>query len=295
MVVRALVLGAMLAAAPGVSAEVRPPLRVGMEADGPQAAHIAAQVGGSACVTPEAYVFTNPATPARLEAELVLLCNALRLGGYPVEIAFVYVYNYNRGLAEAVAGRVDLPTQTVWSAEIEAHAEALLASDPLIGPGEWIVGLYTTENRSDVLAARPEQVRDLVAAAPRGWIEDWRALTALGLRGLIDVQENQRIPAMIAAGHADFTLRQFAATADMAHTLREPPLRMLPIPGVKLGLPSGRHFAISRAREDAAALKAALDRGLAELRRRGDVDRMLTAVGLRDPRVTGWQALGTGD
>lgn len=291
---RALVLGAMLALASAASADVRPPLRVGMEADGPQAAHIAAQLGGSACVAPESYVFSNPETPTRLEAELVLLCNALRLGGYPVELSFVYVYNYNRGLAEAVAGRVDLPTQTVWSAEIEANAGALLASDPLIAPGEWVVGLYTTENRTDVLATTPDRLRDLVAAAPRGWIEDWRALTALGLRGLIDVQENQRIPAMIAAGHADFTLRQFAATPDMGHALRDPPLRMLPIPGVKLGLPSGRHFAISRARPDAAALKAALDRGLAELRRRGDVDRMLTAIGLRDPRVSHWATIAAG-
>lgn len=285
----ALCLG-VAAACAGASAA--PPVRVGIEADGPQAEHLQQQVGGDNCARPDDYRFSNPASPSRMEAELLLLCNALRLGGYDAPIAFVFAYNYNRALSEAVAGRIDLPTQSVWAAEIAEHADALLSSEPLIAPGEWVVGLYTTQNRADVLAAdSPEKVRRLVAAAPRGWVEDWRALETLGLRGLIDVQENQRIPAMIAAGHADFTLRNFSANPDMGHALVDPPLRMLPIRGVKLGFPTSRHFAISRARPDAEALKAALDRGIAALRASGALDRVMAAVGLRDARVKDWVAI----
>jgi ABC-type amino acid transport substrate-binding protein len=272
------------------------PLRIGIEAEGAQAAHIEHHFGGDACPGPSDYRFSNPARPTRIEAELVLLCNALDRGGYRAPRIFAYAYNYNRGLTETVAGRLDMPTQSVWAEEIEAHGDALLASAPVIDRGEWIVGLYTAATRADVMAVRtPEALRGLVAAAPRGWVEDWRALTALGLRGLIDVQENERIPAMIAAGHADFTLVQFGAGVDMGHTYGQPPVRMLPIPGLKLGFDTSRHFAVSRARPDAAALKAALDAGIAAMRADGTLDVILGRVGLREPRVADWVAVGRSD
>lgn len=276
-------------------ADVSPPLRIGIEADGPQAAHIERHLGGRACAEPADYAFSNPARPSRLEAELVILCNALERGGYGGERVFAYAYNYNRGLAEVLAGRLDLPTQTVWADEIAANSDALLAASPVIDRGEWVVGLFTAATRADVLAtATPEAVRQLVAAAPRGWAQDWGALTALRLRGLIDVQENMRIPAMIAAGHADFTLIQFGAGPDMGYAIGEPPVRMVPIPGLKVAFDASRHFVVSRLRPDAEAVTAALDRGLASMRADGSLDVILGRVGLREPRVTDWIVVGRG-
>lgn len=272
------------------------PLRIGIEAEGLQGAHIERHLGGRSCAAPAEYPFSNPSRPSRLEAELLILCNALERGGYGAERVFAFAYNYNRGLAEAVTGRVDLPTQTVWAAELSAYAEALLASAPVIDRGEWVVGLFTAASRADVVAARtPDAIRRLVAAAPRGWAEDWRALSALGLRGLIDVQENMRIPAMIAAGHADFTLLQFGPDADMGRLYGEPPVRMVPIPGLKVAFDTSRHFAISRQRPDAETLKLALDAGLAEMRADGSLDLILGRVGLREPRVADWTVVGRGD
>jgi hypothetical protein len=269
------------------------PVRVGFEADPDQAAPLLERYDEGRCPPIEGHVYLNPASPSRIEGELLILCNALREGGWGRPIALVYAHSYNRSLAETIAGRIDMPTQTVWDEELAEHAGALIATDPVVRRGEWVVGLFTTENRADVLATEtPEQVRRLVGATPRGWTQDWRALSALGLKGLVDVQENGLIAPLIAEGRADFTLRLFGRSADLGHLDRRLGLRMLPIPGLKLPLDASRSFAVSRAHPEAARLAAAIDAGLARLRERGLVQAVLRDVGLLDPRVADWTAIG---
>ncbi len=265
------------------------PLRFGLEAHPEEFAAIAAQFVDGRCPTIEGYRYTRPDRPSRVQGELLILCHALEAGGTAIPLTFVYVHNYNRALAEAVAGRIDIPGQTIWSSELATHAGDLLASAPVIRRGEWQVGLFTAATRTDVLAVRDAAgVRTLVAAAPRGWVEDWRALEALGLRGLIDVQENGLIAGMIARGHADITLQAFGRAEDLGYVDLGAGIRMRPIPGVKLSMGASRHFAVSRARPDAAAVVAAIDRGLAILRGRGDVVRVLETVGVLTPATADW-------
>jgi hypothetical protein len=187
-------------------------LLVGSEGDDATEMRREATFGGSAC--PPIDDFTS-AHPNRIDAELLILCNALREGGPPVRLQLVSEPNYSRGLAEAIAGRLDLPSQTIWSSELDEHADTLLRSLPVVQAGEWQVGLYTTENRSDVLAVTTvEQMRGLTAATPRSWVEDWRALSAIHPKELIDVQNNDGIFPMIQAGRADFTLFTFSTEPD---------------------------------------------------------------------------------
>ncbi len=78
------------------------------------------------------------------------------------------------------------------------------------------MGLFTVESREDVLAAEDAAgLRRLVKAVPRGWVEDWRALEALGLKRLIDVQDNDLIDPMIVQGRAGVTLNHFKRGADL--------------------------------------------------------------------------------
>lgn len=265
------------------------PIRIGVEGNGDHADHIIDHFGGGSCPAIADYRYATPDLPSRLEGEVLLLCNALAVGGYDAPLEFVFGFSYNRSLADSVAGRLDMPSQTVWTAELADHADTLLASEPVFSPGEWVMGLFTTEHRDDVLAVEtPQDLRQLVAAAPRGWVEDWRALSSLDLAGLIDVQDHRLIPSMIAAGHADFTLFRISDAPDMGFAIQNPPTRMIPIKGLKLPFQTGRHFAISRSRADAEDLKEALDRGLEALRHTPDFAKIMTDVGFRDPRIADW-------
>jgi ABC-type amino acid transport substrate-binding protein len=265
-------------------------LRVGVEGDAAAVTRRTAVFGGEACPAVDAFPLAGA---SRLDAELWILCNALREGGPPARLQLVSQPNYNRSLAEAIAGRLDLPSQTVWSSDLDQHADTLLRSLPVIRAGEWQVGLYTTENRTDVLAVGTvEQLRGLTAAAPRGWVEDWRALSAIGLKELIDVQNNDRVFHMIQAGRADFTLQAFSTEPDFGRRPSYSPVRVLPIRGFKVALPGSRHFAVARGAPDVEALVRQLDAGLARLRDRGAIAGVLERSGVFERRVADWRVVG---
>lgn len=262
------------------------PLRVGFEAAPEAIAPMKAAFYTGDCPSIPTYAY-RPGSP-RLQGWLLILCNALRLGGYDAPWEAVYSPNYNRSLAEAVAGRLDVPNQTVWSSDLAGLDGQLLASRPVVERGQWQVGLFTAESRSDVLEVHPKDVARLRAAAPRSWTEDWRALSALGLAGLVDVQDPRLIPAMIQRGQADFTLDGFRPTEDLGRLEDRIGERMVPIPGVKLGLDGERRFVVSAARGDAAEVVAALDRGLVALEAQGLLDWVLEDIGVIEPRVADW-------
>jgi hypothetical protein len=239
----------------GALAEART-VRVGIEGDRTIEARREAMFGGDACPAIDTFQFTRP---SRIDAELLILCNALREGGSPVHLQLVSQPNYTRSLAEAIAGRLDLPSQTIWSSELDEHADTLLRSLPVIQAGEWEVGLYTTANRAEEL---------------------------------IDVQNNDGIFPMIQAGRADFTLYTFSTDADLGSRPTYSPSRILPIKGFKVALPVTRHFAVARAAPDAQALVRQLDTGLSRLRDRGAIKRVFERSGVFEPRVADWQLIG---
>ncbi len=265
-------------------------VRVGIEGNQEVEAQRVATFGGDACPAIDSFSFVRP---NRIDAELLILCNALREGGATVRLELVPQPNYTRSLAEAIAGRLDLPSQTVWSTEFDAQADTLLRSSPVIEAGEWEVGLYTTANRADILGVRTiEQLRGLTAVAPRSWTEDWRALSAIGLKELIDVQNNDGIFPMIQAGRADFTLYAFSTEPDLGSLPSFSPSRILPIRGFKVALPAARHFAVARTAPGAQELVRQLDTGLARLRGRGAIKRAFERSGVFEPRVHDWQLVG---
>lgn len=287
--VQLLVATILIAAFVLVSAQARDVLLVGSEG-GPAAIQGRQAMLAGGCPDLGSYPLAGK---TRLTVEVLILCNAFAAAGYGVAFRFVDQPNYARALAETVAQRLDMPSQTIWSSEIAEHEDALLASPPLLRPGEWVVGLFTTADRPDVLAVRtPEQVRRLTAAVPRNWVEDWRALSGLGLKGLIDAPDDVAWT-LISAGRADFSLAAFSSDPDMGWDGRAP-VRVLPIPGLKLALPHGRHYVLAAKRPGAAARLEALARGLELLRARGVVERALAASGVIEPRVCRWQLVNPG-
>jgi hypothetical protein len=286
-----LALTAVLVLGTGGVALTASTVRVGVEGGAEAEARRIATFGGNRCPAIEAFPLDQA---SRIDAELLILCNAFRVGGEPVRLELVAQPNYNRGLAETIAGRIDLPSQTVWSSELDQHTDALLRSLAIVQPGEWQVGLYTTENRADVLAVRStEELQRLTGAAPRNWVEDWRALSTIGLKELLDVQssDTDTVLHMIHAGRADITLQRFSTAPDLGWHPGGSPAKILPIPGMKVAIGASRHFAVSRARPDAEALVRQLDAGIVELRRRGAITRVFEAVGLFEPRVAGWRVV----
>jgi hypothetical protein len=120
------------------------------------------------------------------------------------------------------------------------------------------------------------------------WLVDWRNLDRLGLRAQ-HVTNWELMPKMVAAGRADFLLAPFQATPDLG--LQVGQVRLLPIPGIKIGMQGTRHYLISKAHPDGPRLQAALNSGLQVLRQQGVIRKAYVQSGFFNSTVRDWLRL----
>ena len=111
-----------------------------------------ATFGGEACPAIDSFSF---ARPSRIDAELLILCNALREGGAAgpagvrVRSRTTRAASPRRSPAGSTCRR-----RRSGSTELDGTRTRCCGQSPVIQAGEWQLGLYTTENRADVLAVR---------------------------------------------------------------------------------------------------------------------------------------------
>lgn len=176
-----------------------------------------------------------------------------------------------------------------WRQDFDADA-GLLFSDPLIGDGEFVVGLYTTPDNQRALAARSlEDVRQLRVLSSRHWRVDWASLERLGIRELLHVGSWDAMPRMVAGGRADVLLAPFPARADLALSIEGQ--RFVPVPGLKLAMSGTRHFVVAASLAPAAGFLGELNRGLAGLRERGRLRQAYEQSGFFSRQVERWRRL----
>ncbi len=218
--------------------------------------------------------------------EVALLQRALRAGGRSDAVTFVTAPNYQRFLAELADGQAALIGTSAWRADLVALGDRVLISAPIIADGEFVAGLYTRPDAPALAARTLADVRGLSAISNPGWTADWTALSALGLRELHGTTTWPAMVRMVAAGSCDFLLAPFQATPDLA--LSCDGTRLVPIPGLKIALAGSRHFAVAAHLPEAAALRAALDRGLATLVAAGTIRRAYEQSGFFSARTAEW-------
>ncbi|MFO1253730.1 MAG: hypothetical protein U1E77_21925 [Inhella sp.] len=222
-------------------------------------------------------------------AELVLLLQALALGGIterPERVAMPSVARLVRELAQAQGV---CSGTTYWKEDVPSP-EDFLFSRTMVADGEFVAGLYTRPARADVLAMQSlDELRRLRFVSNRHWRVDWATLLGLGIERLAHADTWEAMPRMLAAGRADVVLAPFQPTPDLA--LDVDGVRLVPIPGLKLGLRGTRHYLVSRRHPEGAAWLAALDKGLQQLQAQGAVLRAYQQSGFHHPAVAGWKRI----
>lgn len=222
--------------------------------------------------------------------ELVLVQQALRLGGWREGIRPVEATAYSRILREIADGRALVSGTTAWRADLAPLGAEVYISRALIGPGQSVAGFYTVPGNVRALAARNlDEVRQLRAVSNRQWRADWEVLSRLGLQELYDVAAWPSMVAMLAAGRADVVLAPFQPGNTMQ--FKTGGVTLVPVPNIKVSLPGSRHFAVSLLAPQGHEAAQALDRGLALLQQRGVIRRAYEQAGFINPRVAGWTTL----
>ncbi len=225
----------------------------------------------------------------REAVELVLLHQALYLGGYRGDIELVSENNYSRILRLLEQGKATLAGTTVWSRDL-VNRQSFLVSDAVIRRGEFTVGVYVNPENDTALNARElSDYASLSAVSNRNWPVDWRTLEAMNLAHLHHINSMELMVKMIGAGRGDFVLAPFSSRDDLA--IHEFGTHQVPVPGVKVLFEDSRHWVASERHPMGATAYNALQAGLAQLRESHRVERAYRQSGFFNEKVADWQII----
>jgi hypothetical protein len=223
-------------------------------------------------------------------AELVLLQQALDLGGFNQRIVFIEEENYFRSIRNAVEGKTLTMSGTIWLQDLEAVKEKIFISQALVRDGEFVVGVYTSPRNRKALASKTlAELTQLRVVSSRQWKPDLRALESLGFQHIMYTPNWVNMVRMINAGRVDLTLAPFGLQENM-HIAVEG-IDLAPVPGIKIMIPGSRHWPVSRKHPLGQEFYAALEKGLQQLRAKGTIERAYRECGFFHSAVTDWTLL----
>lgn len=226
----------------------------------------------------------------RQVVDILLVLKSLELAGFPgVKIVFKEVPNSARERALVKAGEVVLGEQDHWRKEF---SDSVFMTAPIIRDGEFEKGIYVDPKPSNyqlLYVTSLEELRNYSAVMVQTWSVDWKTLEEMKLKNVHDTATAESLFRMLRAGRAQFTLYEFSTEKDFGRTVDG--IRLIPVPGIKVGLKGSRHLMVSKIHPDGKLVFSALQKGLKELRSKGIIRRALTECSFLDNRVANWKRL----
>ncbi|GEM_PF-1794083 len=223
----------------------------------------------------------------RFSVEAVLACQALKLGGYDGEYKLVPAPNYTRAILMAASGEATMPTETLWSEDLDE--KKFYATKPLLADGEIVFGAFVRADKLKTYNVKNlADLKKLKAVTPRNWVRDWGTLASLGVNTL-DASNLEAIFRMIGADRAQFTLWSFSALP--GHEVTVDSVTLAPLPGIKILMHGERRLAVSKASANGLEVFNALNKGIEILRANGTIARAWRESGYINKRTESWTAL----
>lgn len=222
--------------------------------------------------------------------ELVLMQQALALGGFKKPLHFVDEENYFRSIRNVLDGKTLSISGTIWYQDLQAQQEKLHISAPIVQDGQFVVGLYTSPSNQRALASKTlAQLITLKVATSRQWKPDLDTLQSLGFNKIMYTPNWLNIARMINAGRVDFTLSPIASNPEKNIVFDG--ITLVPIEGIKIAISGSRHWPVSKVHPLGDEFYRALSKGIAQLRSDGTIERAYRECGFFDPDLEDWVLL----
>lgn len=219
--------------------------------------------------------------------EVILVQQALRLGGLHENIRFVKSPNYTRYIKDLKDGKAALTASSMPGIDLQNNKDQLYASYPMIRAKEFEAGFYTVKTNKKALSAKTvHDIRQLTALSNRRWKSDWKTLKQLKFKKLLHTGNWSSMVKMVHKGRADFLLAPFQPTGDMSFEAEG--ILLVPVPNLKIGIMDSRYYGISKRYPKGAVILEALNRGLTKLRKKGLIRKAYRDSGFFNSRVSDW-------
>ncbi|WP_028862925.1 ABC transporter substrate-binding protein [Psychromonas aquimarina] len=221
--------------------------------------------------------------------EVVLIQQALALGGVDASIRFIVASSHARIIKLVHSGKAVMAGNSIWR-DLLDDSDLLYVSDPVIENGRFEAGLYTiSENKKALNAKSLADVRRLRAVSSKAWSADWQTLNAMKMNSLINTVKWSSMVKMVAKGRADFLLAPFQPSDDLSFTPEG--VHLVPVPELKVGLQGSRHFAVSKRNGQGEGVINALNKGIKILKEKGLLEKAYTDSGFFNNQVKSWDKI----
>ena len=192
-----------------------------------------------------------------------------------------------RAIADVRAGR-EVAHPVAGFSNDPRYLDGVSLSEAILPASDFHVGLYTHENRHDILSIDdPAQVRDLRFTAGRSWVVDNQVIDQYGFRKVVADGWSSAIK-MIAASRADVIMQPISSQPDFSITDSKTGEKLLPIPSIKLLFGAARQYFVSELHPDGSFLLEHLNAGIKKLSDSGLLTSANIGSGLLNPMTQDW-------
>jgi hypothetical protein len=158
--------------------------------------------------------FNNPYTGYRAVVELVLIHQAIKLGGLETEIILKEMPNYARSVLQASHGKLDMPSETLWGLDID---ETLFyKTDPIIRKYEQEMGIFVLPELNDTYKVNSlKDLQNLSAVVQKTWIMDVATLKDMKISRIEYPSTINSMYKMVEAKRVNFLLWTFSSISEV--------------------------------------------------------------------------------
>lgn len=247
----------------------------------------------SAKIIPFASKKLPPEIRTRCVASLMILKNALKLGGIDAQITFLKTPNVKREEDELLKGYAVISSHLFNKSSIDhpKYKDKIYISDPVIKDGEFEKGIFCLSGNHKL-----ENVRTIEDLKNAGrpligihWSKECQFLNDLGIQKIVKGPTMDCLFRMIKAGRADWIPLGFHNSKDLS--ISRSGITLVPVKGIKFALTESRHFIVSREHPDGKKIFDALQKGIRIMRRNGSIKKLLTQGGFYCRATRDWIVL----
>ena len=210
--------------------------------------------------------------------DMIIAQQALHLGGFDRTFNYqVGKINFrNTKLLEQ--GKLLISFDTYWYEDAKSLAAKIHISDAVIRKGEYFAGIFASPKNKKVFNLHNlSDFNQLSSVSTPRWRTDWKTLSQLPLKDLVEENEWLSQVRMVSMQWVDFMLMPLMPQVNNQYVLED--IQLTAVPNVLVLLDDSRHFVISKLHPDGDRAFTALQKGLALLREQGAIEKAYRQAG----------------
>ena len=225
---------------------------------------------------------------SRVVASLVLISQALKLGGMDAKLRIVTFPNSARERAQVKKGKIAISGQVHWRTEFDSSVHM---SSAIIPQGRFIKAILGLANNEKLKDLRwHSDFKQLTTAIVPTWAHDLNLLEEMGVEHIYKAPNKGNLLKMVHAGRVDFILYEFSNKVKDGYFL-EDGIKLKVTEKTKIILDGSRHYMVSKLHPQGDRIYKALEAGVKIMKEKGVFEKALYGVGFYPEGEKDWHRI----